>query len=339
MFFTDLPSEVIFLILSQPCVSDDKVYPFLYCRKTYDAARHRLIANREIRIKCQDDVILLSSQYEFGIYGVVLIDEQSVIKCDLDECVGFDHDPHLPIIVRHSRSITINVCFEDFNTGSIVTNLGLLASLLKGTRHKSVLLQVTAKYWDPVLSGEIVAVLVRLSHISNLTVSMQLHTPMWYLPVYACGTAMMNLEWLNIQSMGSDPQLDDEFEFPVNKHLKKLKLNCNFLVPNMNFRSDSQTSLTHLELDLPIEPHTKWVQNANLLAFTKLRDLRLFTLSDFACLRSMFRYSSLMDLRTLYISFREVVPNYADFHFEKLAPGLMFLFLSDRKATITKRHR
>lgn len=337
MFFTDLPSEVVHWALSQPGVSDQKVTTFLYCQNTYHAAQHRLISDREMYIKCQENVVLLENQYGFGLYGLVPAEDSHVIKCDLADCVGSTAIRRVSNMVRLSRALTINVCFDDSNTSELIQSLGRLSLLLEGTGTKNLLLQVTANHLNVKLSESIVALLVRLTHMPNLTLAMQLQTHQQNLPMFASAAAFMELEWLNIRCEGPNEVLAEQFDFTVHEKLRKLKLSCNFLVPMMSFASGMSSSLTHLELDLPIDSQAIWVKNGHLLQFTELEDLRLFTLDEFACLRYMFGNGFLQKLESLYISFGGIVESYADFSFERLAPTLGYLYLSDKKATTTKR--
>lgn len=336
MPFSDLPPEVLSLIFSQTCVADKDVVPFLYCLKTYHAARDRLMTNREIVIKCQKNLALPGSQYEFGVYGVVFSNKSSALHCNLHECIGADINPNLAYMLDQSRSLTINIEFTDSNTLSIVHDLCLVAAQFVG-RQKNILLQVSLNYWNPALSEDILETLVKLASGPHVNAALQLHMPMWYFPYFTRGASLMHLNCLNVQCEGSDPQLDDLVPIEISRTLQKLKITCDFLIPHMSFHK-LPGILSHLELDLPIFQSSEWVQNSQIVQFSNLEDLRIFHISDFSCLRPMFRDECLPKLKVLYLSFDEDVDNFGGFNFERLAPNLEFLYLSDKKTTSIKRH-
>lgn len=335
MSFSDLPSEVLNLILSQNCLTDSDVVPFLYYRRTYHAARHRLMTNRNILIKCQNKLVLLESQYAFGVYGLVSSDQSSVLVCNLRECVAA-LDSNVLFMVNQSRSITINICFTDSNTASILDDLCMLIARFDG-QHKNLLLQVSLNYWNPAWSEDILEVLVKVTARPNVTATLQLHTPMWYFPFYARAASLMRLYCLNVQCAGSEPQLDDSVPIEINHVLQKLKIECRFLVPHLSFHK-LPGILSHLELDLPTLQNAEWLQNSQIVQFSNLEDLRIFHLDGISCLHAMFRYECLPKLKLLYLSFDEGVVNVGDFNFERLAPNLELLYLSDKKTTSTIKH-
>lgn len=341
MSFCGLPREIQFWIFCQDAVADILVVPFLYWLKTNWAAQHRLVYNRDIIIKCQNKLEVLPTQYEYGVYGLVAQDLSSALILTLQLCLA--PSCRLLAIIDHTRSVKINASFDDKNTADLADHLRRLLALLGGSCHKSVELQIMAKYWDPLATWCVLAAINNIASLPNVSASLQLHVPLWYLPAFARGCGTMKLHAVNIESVGTNNVLntnnvlDDEVVFHVNAHLRKLKVSSNFYMPNMSFTSDRHACLSHLELNMPIQPHAEWVQNGHLLQFGKLEDLRLFTFTDLSCLFPMGNSKPMLRLKSLYVSFLDVVHSYSDFNFQAFAPALEFLYVSDKKATTTKR--
>lgn len=334
MDFLRLPQEIQFWVFYQNDPSFENLYPFLLSLGTSLAAQHRLIYNREVAIKCQEKVEISPTQYGFGLYGKVYKDEKLQVSLDLHQISQGDQTTQK--ILKYSRFITINACFEGLNGEFLAQNLSSLSSQLENTCGKVVELQIMAKYLDLNLTDSVLAAISGIAKLNNLTVDLQLHVTSTHLQAYAEGLGHMKLHLINIESIGKET-LEDEVKFGFNADLRKFKLTTNFKIPKMSFVSSSSSELTHLELNLPIDLHAEWVQNGHILQFQKLQDLRLFTFSDISCLFPISHAKSFPILKSLYLQFLDVVHNYEDLNFRAFAPQLEFLYLADKKATTTKR--
>lgn len=335
MSFTDLPPEVVLWILSQRCVPDKTAFHFLFCRKTAAPARYRLVSNRPILIKCQDEVVLLETQYAFGMYGKVPENSTSSLECHLDLLVRPVPRCSALYTLTHTSCVTINVCFDDENTEAVAEKLAALASLLRRSRPKKVLLQVTAACSSHQLALLALEALSSVSQTNQFSCSAIFHLLPCLLPAFLRGISRMDLFSVNIQSLGHEA-LQEKVEVQTNGKLREFKLSCNFRIPNMCFRCSEPSALTHLELDFPIEAQDPFVQNADIMALSGLQDLRLFNLTGLECVKAMMHRGCLPNLESLYMSFQDVVVQ-GDFDFHRLAPKLEFLYLSDKRTTITKR--
>lgn len=331
--FTDLPEEIIHLVLDQNCVSDHDVGHFLRCKSTARSASRRLVANRMMSLKCQKELVFLDSHFDFGVYGHVVDHSKNVLNCSLWECDNV-HNQH---ILRHLLQITINACFDDDNTTETVKGLRIIADLLHLTPKKIINFHITVKYWNPDLTGLILAMVTCFTDNSCLNVHMKLHLPLWYLPIYAEGVSGLALSTINIQAEGKSV-LDDPVVFHFNSHLQKFKLLADFAVPNMSFFS-TKSKLATLELVLPIPSHSTWVQQNHLDGLSNLQDLRVFTVDDANSLERLFPRTVLAHLRTLYLSYRDVIDDADEFDFVRLAPNLQYLHLCDGRTTTTKRSK
>lgn len=329
MLFTDLPEEIVHLILSQNCVSDQEVVHFAKCLSTSSAAYRRLISDRVVAVKCQEEEVLLNSHYDFGVYGSIGDSNRNILQCTLATCVGPKATLNKQNILRHAAHITINMCLDDENTLEVVHDLIALVELLR-LKKKTVILQLTVKYWNPALTALVMQMLTCLVSLQASDVHMKLHVPLWYLPIFASGLSGLRFKTINIQAEGVQT-LDDVVSFHINNHLQKLKLICSFQVPNLQFEVSPDTALEVLELDLPLSPKSSWIIENHLLRLTGLQDLRVFTIEETHLLRSIFGDITLGKLHTLYICFREAIEDSNDFDFRRLAPMLQYLHLSDRR--------
>ncbi|KAF3995684.1 hypothetical protein FT663_00280 [Candidozyma haemuli var. vulneris] len=333
MGFTDLPQELIHLVLSQKCISHDDIQPFLQCKRTSTAAYHRLFSGRTIQITCSEQHVSMDDHYDFGLYGATSCSDTGTLKCQLHHCLK-PAKSKLAILKRASK-VTLNMRFDEVSTPALIENLTLLASQLVFSTPKELHLHVTLTYKDKELSESVLNALQCLTAIAGCTSHLKLCLQADHLSYFAANLSELKLKTLNIKSNGSMPESKEQVSFDVSG-LSKLKIMSNYAIPNLSFARGDESNLHALELHLPITVTSRWIQENQLRSLSSLKDLRIFTVNDCHSLQVLMSGSyTLPHLLNLYISFSESVHDIECFDFEKLAPSLTFLFLSDSRSTKT----
>lgn len=327
MLFTSLPDEVIRLVFCH--LDEDEIQPFLTCRDTSRAAYERLHTGKDLNILCQESVVQSSTHYDFGVYGGRAFSPSSdkPLTYLLSHCVG----PKCAMkrtLFRRANLITINACFDDNNAVLICESLRSLALFLDHGPKKDIHVHATFVHTSDSLDRPILDALDLLCNISGACTDAKFNVPQRFLPAIAAN--IPNVHSLNIQAHSSEPTFCEPVIFKLST-LQRLKLNCNFEIPNLSFEPLCNGPLLNtIELQLPIPAVSQWIIQNHLQLFPNLIDLRLFGISDAPMIRFILPTSLYFNyLQYLYISFKLPIEDEAEFNFASLSPALKYLYLAD----------
>lgn len=333
MAFTDLPQELIYMVLSQSSITENDIEPFLKCKRTSTAAYRSLYSDRSIHITCLSEHVNMDDHYDFGLYGRTLCTETNALRCHLRHCLKPAGTKLLTL--KRAAKITLNMRFDEDLTPVLVENLALLASHLVYSSPKDLHLHVTLAYEDNALTDSVIEALLCFASLASCTTHLKLCLRSHHLPFFAAKASNLHLSTLNIRSHSTEPELKEQVFFDVSE-LEKLKIHTNYAIPSLSFTGCENSKLSALELQLPILTNSTWIQENQLRHITSLQDLRLFTIKDCQALHALFSSTfTFPHLLNLYISFTELVYDIDLFDFDKLAPSLAFLFIQDRRTSKT----
>lgn len=332
MPFTDLPSEIIHMVLSQKCLGTEELQPFLRCKRTSTAAYHRLLSGRNISITCLDKHVDMADHFDFGFYGVSSTSDVGTLKCHLHHCLK---PARLRLgALKRSSKITLNMRFDGTSV-ALLRNLTHLASHLAHSSPKELHLHVTLAYEGNESSKSIFSVLKCLAAIPHCSTHLKLCLQAHHLLFFAANMSELDLTSLNVKTHGEFAELKEPVSFDVSG-ISKLKVVSNYAIPNLSFTGCENSALETLEFHLPIAAHSQWIQENQLKNLQFLEDLRIFSVNDCHSLLVLLSGTyTLPHLLNLYISFTELIHDIDCFDFDTFAPSLDFLFIQDRRSTKT----
>lgn len=327
-----LPEEIIHWVLSQKCLDEKDIRPFLLCKSTCSAAYRCLLSGKSVHIRCQSHAIQSKNHYDFGVYGGLAFPQSSsrAASYHISSCVDRSSCAEAKnTTLRASSDITVNVSFDDESARVTCRYLRRLANLLSHC-GRPLHIHATFAYSRDILTAPVLAALDALLQSTSAPVYAKIFLPQWLLPAVAPLFSAPHLHSLNIQCLATSCK---PFEEPVAfdlSHITRLKLIANFPIPNLSLAASLPPPLQTLELHLPILAHSRWIAENHLATFHCLSDLRLFSLSDTSSLRFVFPSSlHLRSLRTLFVSFTLPLQDETEFDFLALSPSLHYLYLSD----------
>lgn len=335
--FTDLPEDVIHWVLAQNLPEKD-VQPFLLCSATHAAAHRTLLSGRRLAVRCQESLVSLPRHYDFGLY-CASTEDPTALKCTLDECIGTLTEKN-QVIVRNASHINVNLLINDTCAVELLAKLRALANVLVHSCHKSVQFDVECAHWDPALTRRLLLLLQAFTDNHSLVVSLKLLTPLWFLPEFVEGFALLALDSINIKVKrvaGLESSLADHVRLKAHPSLRRFKLISDVSIPHLALLANHSPNMKYLELDLPLTLETRCVKERHFSRFQLLEELRLLQFLGCQLFGSVFGAMQMPRLQTLYACFEDALRDTAEFDFFGIAPSLRLVYVADKRGTVQKK--